>query len=117
MPAFSPLRLVRKLVLPVLLGLAFYYAVFGGEYSLLDMQRVRRLRESEQAALDSLRREVDSIEARADSLQTDTIALERVARERYGMIRDGEVLYRFPEPTPDTTETDSLRRPPEPRPE
>ncbi len=25
-------------------------------------------------------------------------AIERVARERYGMIRDGEILYRFREP-------------------
>jgi hypothetical protein len=39
--------------------------------------------------------EVESLRARRDSLLHDSGAIERVARERYGLIRDGERLYRF----------------------
>jgi cell division protein FtsB len=31
-------------------------------------------------------------------LESDSATIERVARERYGMIRRGEVLYRIAEP-------------------
>ena len=48
---------------------------------------------------------IDSMRAWADSLESDPATLERLARERYGMIKDGEVLYRFIEPdsSSDTT--------------
>jgi cell division protein FtsB len=45
-----------------------------------------------------VRAEVARLQARADSLATDSAALERIAREYYGLIRDGERLYRFVEP-------------------
>lgn len=104
------MKFVRRIVIPGLLGLALYYAVFGGEYSLPDMARLRGLRAREQAAVDSVRRQLDSLRARGDSLERDSAALERIARERYGMIRDGEVLYRFAEP-PESAVEDSTGRP------
>lgn len=89
---------VRKIILPALLGLALYYAVFGGEYSLFELSKARRDIESKNQELIHLRREIDSLQAWADSLQYDSATLERLARERFGMIRPGEVLYRLAEP-------------------
>ncbi|MGD2124383.1 MAG: septum formation initiator family protein [Gemmatimonadota bacterium] len=89
---------VKRLVLPTLLGLAAYYALFGGEYSLLELRKARREIEAQEAELSLLRAEVEHLRARADSLENDPVMLERIARERFGMIRDGEVLYRFTEP-------------------
>ena len=40
---------------------------------------------------------VEALRAREDSLQHDYATIERLARERYGLIRDGEKLYRFVE--------------------
>ena len=40
---------------------------------------------------------MEGLRARADSLENDPAAVERLAREQYGMIREGEVLYRFVE--------------------
>lgn len=74
---------------------AGYFAVFGGEYNLFEVQRLEGRAEEERARIDSLQLEVDSLAARADSLERDSATLERIARERYGMIRDGERLYRF----------------------
>jgi cell division protein FtsB len=39
--------------------------------------------------------EVDSLSALVERLEDDRSTIEAVARERFGMIREGEVLYRF----------------------
>jgi cell division protein FtsB len=96
---------VRRLILPVLLGLAAYYAFFGGEYSLFELRNARKEVQVQGRELEALRREVDSLRAWVDSLQNDSATLERLARERFGMVREGEVLYRLAEPRvlgPDT---------------
>lgn len=54
--------------------------------------------------------EVERLRARVDSLENDSATIERIAREKWGMIRPGERLYRFeeagadtlPRPKPDT---------------
>jgi cell division protein FtsB len=89
---------IRKIILPTLLGLAAYYAFFGGEYSLLELRHARAEIQAQEEELSVLREEVVYLRARADSLENDPATLERLARERYGMIRPGEVLYLFNEP-------------------
>ncbi len=42
----------------------------------------------------ALRIELDSLAQLAHDLETNPAVQERVAREQFGMIRDGEVLYR-----------------------
>jgi cell division protein FtsB len=49
-------------------------------------------------AIDSLQRAVDSLEAFKEELKTNRALQERIAREEFGMIRDGEILYRFVDP-------------------
>ena len=85
---------LRWLMLPLVAGAA-YYALFGGEYSLMEMRRLERERVAEANRLKETRNEVTVLRARADSLERDSATLERIARERYGMIRKGERLYRF----------------------
>jgi cell division protein FtsB len=85
---------LRWLMLPLVAGAA-YYALFGGEYSLMEMRRLERERIAETNRLKETRNEVTVLRARADSLERDSATLERIARERYGMIRKGERLYRF----------------------
>jgi cell division protein FtsB len=97
---------VRRLVLPVLLGLAAYYALFGGEYSLFELREARKEVLVQQRELEALRLEVDSLRAWVDSLQSDSATLERLARERFGMVREGEILYRLAEPR--ATRADTL---------
>jgi cell division protein FtsB len=88
---------LKRLILPTLLVLAAYYAVFGGEHSIFAVRRTRALLVEQAAELERMRAVVDSLRLRADSLENDPVALERLARERFGMVRDGEVLYRFVE--------------------
>ncbi|CAN5274173.1 hypothetical protein BH23GEM4_BH23GEM4_23390 [soil metagenome] len=88
-------RLVRLAGAAVLLGVAGYYAFWGGEYSVPDLWRLKREIAAEQVKLDRTVAEADSLEAVAKLLAEDPRELERVARERFGMIRDGELLVRF----------------------
>ena len=98
---------LKRAVFPCVLLFAGYCSVYGGEYSWSELRAARAAVVAEEAELGALRGEIDSLGAWVDSLETDSATLERVARERFGMIRDGETLYRFEPadsaPAPDTT--------------
>lgn len=90
--------MIRRVLFPGLVAAALYFALFGGQYSVFEVSKVREDTAREATELQALRLEADSLRARADSLENHEATLERVARERFGMIRAGEVLYRFAEP-------------------
>jgi len=69
-------------------------ALWGGEYSTADWVTIRRQLADERARVTALRIELDSLAKLAHDLETNPLVQERVAREQFGMIRDGEVLYR-----------------------
>ncbi len=88
---------LRRIGLAALAGLAAYFAIFGGEYGILELRALDRQAAGLEQRVWALRAEVDSLREAADQLEHDSATLERVARERYGLIRDGEILYRFVE--------------------
>jgi len=90
---------LKKTILPVILLFAVYYAVFSGEYSWFALREVRMELEQVEEELTRKRQQIDSLLALVDSVESDLSMLERIARERFGMIRDGETLYRFAEPS------------------
>jgi cell division protein FtsB len=77
---------------------ALYFAVQGGEYGTTDILEQRKRMSQYRAAIDSLQRSVDSLEALSEELRTNRALQERIAREEFGMIREGEILYRFVDP-------------------
>jgi cell division protein FtsB len=89
---------IRKAAAGIVVFGALYFLLFGGEYTFLDLWRLDRAHEREVAELEAIRVEVTQLQEIADSLATDSAALERLAREQYGLIREGERLYRFVEP-------------------
>lgn len=99
-----------KIVLAAVALAALYFLALGGEYTFADLWRLQRQHRQETRALDSLRSEVQRLQTRTDSLENDSAAVERIARERYGLIRDGERLYRFVGPSGDTVLVDSVER-------
>ncbi|MDE2762067.1 MAG: septum formation initiator family protein [Gemmatimonadota bacterium] len=89
------MRRWRRIVFPGVLGLALYVGVAGGEYSLLEARRAASELLDTSGELQIARQRNESLRARIDSLLHHDGALERFARERYGLIRDGELLYRI----------------------
>ena len=69
-------------------------AVWGGEYGTADWITIRRQLADERAHVAALRIDLDSLTRLATDLESNPAVQERVAREQFGMIRDGEVLYR-----------------------
>ena len=72
-------RLELAGIVATIVGLALAFQ--GGEYGTLDWLQLRRQLAEERAALRALEVELDS--------------LGRAAREQFGMIRPGELLYRL----------------------
>ncbi len=70
-------------------------AAFAGEYSTLDWLKLRRQLAVERDTVASLKAAVDSLRHVVTALESDPATQERVAREQFGMIRDGEILYRI----------------------
>ncbi len=93
----------RAVAVALVVALAGYAAVFSGEYSLLDVRRTKAELADMRVELDSLRTVTTALRAKVDSLENDNFVLERLAREEHGMIREGDLLYRFVEPQ-DTSE-------------
>ncbi len=85
----------RRLLAGAVLAVAGYYALWGGEYSAFHLVRLRQERAAAELHLAAVRAEADSLKALAALLENDDATIERVARERFGMIADGELLYRF----------------------
>jgi len=77
------------------LALALYFALQGGEYGTLDLLQLRREEAEERAKVAELQRMVDSLTTAAVGIELDPRVQERVARERFGMIKQGEFMYRL----------------------
>ena len=89
--------LARTAVTTGFLVVIGYYAAWAGEYSAFDLLRLAEQQRVEQAALEIAETEVDSLRLFVEALESDPFTIEKVARERFGMIREGETLYRFVE--------------------
>jgi cell division protein FtsB len=69
------------------------FGLMGGEYSALDLRAIRAQIRAEEQAIARITADVDSLAELAERLETDTYMQEKRARERLGVIRDGEILY------------------------
>jgi len=69
------------------------FAVQGGEYGTTDLLNLEGRVREQHDAIARLRIEVDSLARLEHALATDSATQERAARELYGMIRPGEIIY------------------------
>jgi cell division protein FtsB len=74
---------------------AIAFAVQGGEYGTNDLLAIRGKLAEQQAIVDSLEKRVAELAAYKKAVETDPVVQERIAREEFGMVKPGEVLYRF----------------------
>jgi cell division protein FtsB len=85
----------KALLIVGALGIA-YFAIEGGEYGTSDLVRQRIRRTRLQSEIDSLERQIDSLDRYRKQILTDPVLQERIAREQFGMVRgDKELVYRF----------------------
>ncbi len=94
----SPAWILTRVLLAAVTFGVLSFAVQGGEYGSLDLFRQGRQLDQQRSAVDSLQRRVDSLTAYLKAVRTDPATQERIAREEFGMVKPGEVLYRFADP-------------------
>src|SRR5512135_2577560 len=83
-------RLIILLVAGVPLGL---YLMFGNR-GVLQRIRLERQKTEMENQIRNAEAESKKLEAQSKALDGDKKAIEKVARERYGMARDGETVYK-----------------------
>jgi cell division protein FtsB len=71
------------------------FALLGGEYSVFDLVTLKRQAREEAERVTQLQHTVDSLALAARAIERDPRVQERVARESFGMIREGEFLYKL----------------------
>lgn len=88
--------LVRRLAWGAGAVVVLAFAIEGGEYGTSDLLAQRETKAQLEADLEALRDSVTTLNATLKQVSSDDAALERIARERYGMVRsEKELLYRF----------------------
>jgi cell division protein FtsB len=68
-----------------------------GNYGFLDMYRLYKNDAARAQEIAAVRAEVDSLKAEIEKLKSDTAYIEKVAREKLGMARKGEKIFKFVE--------------------
>ena len=94
-------RWVRLCLAAGVLATAAYLLV-AGDSGVWRLSQRRAELERETARVDSLKAETDSLRLVLERLDGDLEFIEKVAREEYGMVKPGELLYRVVEkPAPE----------------
>ena len=89
---------MKRYIWWVLIAIALYFGVQGGEYSTRDLYVLHRRARTLTRQVDSVQHQVDSLSRFLKLVRSDSATMERIAREEFGMVRgDKEILYRFGE--------------------
>jgi len=93
---FNRLRLFRnkRILIATLIGLPLFTYVLFGSHGIVQRIRLERQKEELQSLIRAAEEENLRLQAEAKALESDMRALERVAREKYGMVREGETVYK-----------------------
>jgi cell division protein FtsB len=99
----------RLLALAALI-VAAAFAYWGGTFSEPNYRALRRDEAKAAREVAMLQHEVDSLRIFRDSLATNPVVQERIAREQYGMLRPGELTFTIV--TEDSGQGDSVKKVP-----
>ncbi len=86
--------MIRKALLGILVLAAVWFAVEGGQWGTWDLWKQRTEKAELRREIDSLSRRTDSLAKYLKRLDTDPALQEKLARENVGMVRgDKELVY------------------------
>ena len=88
----APAKVLR--ILSWTIAIWFVSAILMGDSGLFSIIRMKGMKGGLQDEIIALERERDDATAYNDDLRNDPWTVEKVAREEYGMIKEGETCYR-----------------------
>lgn len=103
-PKISNRPIFWKVVAGFLVVGFLFYVFFVGKAGFYQVWDKRRELKEWEVLVARLQAENDSLKQVISGLENDLEYVEKVAREEYGMIRKGEILYRLRKTTPEEEE-------------
>lgn len=82
----------RKVVVWAVIVIASL-TVIGGNYGLYQIMKINRQRSALLQSIEKLKQEQAALMLEREKLKSDLKYIEKVAREKYGMVREGERVY------------------------
>lgn len=93
----NPLRWSKSFLLLVLGGFVLIWFTFIDTYSLWTRYQLNQRYDNLKAKTEQLEADTELLKQKIDKLNNDPVLLERIAREEYGMKREGETIYKIKE--------------------
>jgi cell division protein FtsB len=75
--------------------LTVLYFTLTGDEGLINLYRSHRETKKMKKEIAALNKTIDSLENTIEKLKNDTAFIERIAREKLGMAKKGEKVYKF----------------------
>lgn len=93
----NPLRWRKSFLILILGGFLVIWFTFIDTYSIWTRIELQQRKEELKKKKKDLKAETLILKQKIDHLKTDPFLLERIAREEYGMKREGETIYKIKE--------------------
>lgn len=86
------------------MALVALWGIYEGvlsQHSVVNLYKFRQERNELKQQLAEAEAKRDDLKRRLELLETDSFEVERLARETMGLAREGEIIYRYDEPSPE----------------
>lgn len=92
---FNPLRWRKSFLMLILGGFLFIWFAFIDTYSLWTRYDLSQRKDELKEKTEQLEAETARLKQQIEDLKNDPALLERIAREEYGMKKEGETVYKI----------------------
>ena len=93
----NPLRWRKSFLALIMGGVLFIWFAFFDTYSIWTRIQLNQRMDDLQTKKKELRQKTIILKDKIEDLETDPSLLERIAREEYGMKKEGETIYKIKE--------------------
>lgn len=93
----NPLRWRKSFLALIMGGVLFIWFAFFDTYSIWTRIQLNQRMDDLQTKKKELRQKTVILKDKIEDLETDPSLLERIAREEYGMKKEGETVYKIKE--------------------
>lgn len=93
----NPLNWRKSFLILIMGGFIIVWFTFIDTYSLLTRYQLNERKEDLKQKTQQLEAETAELKDKIEDLRSDSALLERIAREEYGMRKEGDVVYKIRE--------------------
>ena len=84
----------KRAMLGLIVGLPLVLYLFFGSHGIIQRVKLQNQKAELEAKIRAAEEETRKLQVESKALDGDKKAIEKVAREQYGMIREGETVYK-----------------------